>query len=106
MPVGIVSPAHELNDLAVDDRSQGGSTEELPVLNSALVRPELAASFLCIVIVLGDARVTLQDVVQLFADLKVVEPATGLRFTIKGAKLLANVFKSSPDLSGLLDIDH
>ena len=74
------------------------------MLDRALVGPELAATFLCIVIRLGYAHIALQDLVKLLADLEVVEPATGDRFAIVCAKLLANDFESMSDFSCLLDV--
>ena len=74
------------------------------MLDRALVGPELAATFLCIVIRLGYAHIALQNLVELLADLDVVEPTTGDRFLIVRVKLLANNFESMSDFSCLLDV--
>ena len=74
----------------MDNGDQVRSREELTVLDHALVGPELAATFLSIVVGSGNALFAFQYLCQLIADLEVVEPATGLRFTFESAKLLAD----------------
>ena len=74
----------------MDNRDQVRSREELTVLDHALVGPESAAAFLRVVVRPGNALFAFQYLCQLIADLEVVEPATGFRFTFERAKLLAD----------------
>ena len=76
------------------------------MLDSALVGPELASTFLSIIIRFRYARLKLQYLRQLLANPEAVEPATSDRFTIVCTELLANDLKSMSDLSSLLDIVH